>query len=354
MSAREEAARPRIFISYRRADSFVPSGRIYAWLRERLEGRVFMDVGGIPLGDNFVKVIQGEIERSTLLLAIIGTDWCLAAGEDGAIRLDQREDFVRREILTAINNGVRIVPVLVNGATMPKENDLPASLRLLVKLNAISIQDDSFEDGMNRLLDVARHSAIIIERRESEQPLPKPQSHLTMLKKKVCLLGAAGVGKTSLVSRYVHNLFKQSYISSVGLSISKKIVSIGERELTLMIWDMAGEEVGSPVKINQTRDASGLILVADGCNAASLETAIDIRQRYLSEGESIPTVLIVNKVDLHEEWQVDIKSLRAFEHSGLVTFTTSAKTGKGVEEMFSHIARTMIVESENSGSENDD
>jgi Ni2+-binding GTPase involved in maturation of urease and hydrogenase len=62
----------------------------------------------------------------------------------------------------------------------------------------------------------------------------------------------------------------------------------------------------------------------------------------------------VNKVDLLEEWQVDIKSLRAFEPSGLVTFTTSAKTGKGVEDMFRHIARTMLIEWENSGSDDDD
>jgi small GTP-binding protein len=314
-----------------------------------------MDVEGISPGDNFVGAIRGEIERSTLLLAIIGKDWCIAAGEDGAFRLDQREDLVRREVLTAFNNGVRIVPVLVNGATMPKENDLPAALRLLIKLNAISIQDDSFEEGMKRLLDVARLSAIISERRESErQPLPKPQSQVTMPKQKVCLLGAAGVGKTSLVSRYVHNMFKQSYISSVGVAISKKLLRIGEIELNLVIWDMAGEEEGSPIKINQIRDARGLILVADGCNAASLETAIDIRQRCLTEVPSATAVLIVNKVDLLEEWQVDIKSLRAFEPSGLVTFTTSAKTGKGVEDMFRHIARTMLIEWENSGSDDDD
>jgi len=354
MSSRQAAAGPRIFISYRRADSRVSSGRIYAWLSERLEGRVFMDVEGIPPGDNFVKAIRGEIERSTLLLAIIGKDWCTAAGEDGAFRLDQREDFVRREILAAINNGVRIVPVLVNGATMPQENDLPASLRPLVRLNAISIEDESFEDGMKHLLDVARHSAIMSERRGSEQPLPKPRAQLAMLKKKICLLGAAGVGKTSLVSRYVHNLFAQSYISSVGVAISRKDVRIGERETSLMIWDMAGEETGSPINRSHIRGANGLILVADGCSSASLETAISIRQLCLTELGSRPAVLIVNKVDLHEEWQVDIKSLSAFERSGLVTFTTSAKTGKGVEEMFSHIARTMLIQEEEAGSDDDD
>jgi small GTP-binding protein len=115
---------------------------------------------------------------------------------------------------------------------------------------------------------------------------------------------------------------------------------VDDEDVNLLIWDLAGEEEGSPIQRNHVVDASGLILVADGCSAASLQKAIEIRDRYMAG--DVPTVLLVNKVDLHDEWQVDIKSLRSFEQSGLAVFTTSAKNGRGVEEMFLHIARAIV------------
>jgi GTPase SAR1 family protein len=71
-----------------------------------------------------------------------------------------------------------------------------------------------------------------------------------MLKKKICMLGSYGVGKTSLVGRFVRSMFDDKYHTTVGVKIDKKVLSIEDQEVTLMLWDMAGEEDGAPVKLN--------------------------------------------------------------------------------------------------------
>jgi small GTP-binding protein len=330
----------RIFISYRREDSSNQAHRIYSWLTAKLGPEsVFIDLVGIAPGSNFVTSIRREIESATLLLAIIGTKWSGCLDSEGRQRLDDEGDMVRAEILAAFNHGVRIIPVLVNGASMPQPEDFPPPLRPLAKRNAVNIEEASFETNMQTLQSHLERFANV-EKRDGYQTEPAPRSGRPMIIKKVCMLGLAGVGKTSLVRRYVMSMFSDSYLTTVGVKIDKKVVKIGERELTLMLWDMAGEEEGAPIRASQIQGASGLILVADGCRAVSLEAAVGMRHRFL-DGKA-PSILAVNKVDLYDEWQVKLDSLTTFGNSGLTTFTTSAKTGKGVEEMFSHLARKLL------------
>jgi small GTP-binding protein len=158
----------------------------------------------------------------------------------------------------------------------------------------------------------------------------------------VCMLGAWGVGKTSLVRRFVNSMFSDSYLTSVGVKIDKKVVTIGSETLTMMLWDMAGEEEGVPLRLDRLRDASAAVLVADGCRSGSLDTALNLHERILAEVGPITTVLAVNKVDLFDEWDVSLKTLELYAATELVVFTTSAKTGKGVEQMFRQIARDLL------------
>src|SRR5277367_2211244 len=104
-----------------------------------------------------------------------------------------------------------------------------------------------------------------------------------MLKKKICLLGSYGVGKTSLVARFVHSMFADKYHTTVGVKIDKKVLEVEGHELTLMLWDMAGEEDGAPVKLNQVKDASGYLLVVDGTRSKTLEVARGIQERIALE-----------------------------------------------------------------------
>ena len=103
-----------------------------------------------------------------------------------------------------------------------------------------------------------------------------------MVKKKIGMLGSFGVGKTSLVARFVHSMFSDKYHTTVGVKIDKKVVRVNGSEVTLMLWDMAGEETNAPVKIHQMRDAAGYLLVVDGCRGKTLETALSLKQRVES------------------------------------------------------------------------
>ena len=155
-----------------------------------------------------------------------------------------------------------------------------------------------------------------------------------MLKQKICLLGSFGVGKTSLVARFVTSLFSDKYHTTVGVKIDKKIVSAGDEEVTLMIWDMAGEEDGAPVKLNQLRDASGYLLVIDGTRSKTLDVAKSIQQRVVAEIGERPFLALVNKVDLRDTWEIPDSAWSDLAAAGWSVLETSAKTGDHVEEAF--------------------
>jgi small GTP-binding protein len=157
-----------------------------------------------------------------------------------------------------------------------------------------------------------------------------------MLKKKICMAGQFGVGKTSLVRRFVDSIFSESYLSTVGVKIDRKDLTIGAASLTLVLWDLAGEDELAQLNVAHLRGASGYILVADGCRAATLSKAIDLQARITHIVGPVPFVLVLNKADLREQWEVDMA--HAAERRGWPTFETSAKTGSGVEEMFHWLA----------------
>ena len=330
----------RIFISYRREDSAGHAGRIRAWLQNRLGSeRIFFDLHGIEPGEDFVQAITRAINDSHLVLVVIGRDWATAADAEGRRRLDLRNDLVRSEISTAIERGVRVVPILVGGATMPDTEILPASLAGLCRLNALEISDRRFEPDMESL------AAYIAKWDVAQAPPEKPSREGlgpdTL--KKVCLIGAAGVGKTSLVRRFVESVFSESYLTTVGVHISKKRVAMGSVEVTLLIWDIAGEEHGVTLHLPYVRGAQGIILVADGTRRQTIDDAERLRSSVSEALGFIPSVLAINKVDLYDEWQISTDQLSAFQRAGQATFTTSAKTGTGVDLLFTHLVRSMNV-----------
>jgi TIR domain len=126
-----EAPGSRVFISYRREDSGYPAGWLFDQLAASLGAdRVFKDVDSIEPGDDFAEVISDAVSSCAVLLAVIGDRWLAAADEDGR-RLDDPGDFVRLEIEAALTRGVRVIPVLVGGARMPRPAQLPPSLASL-------------------------------------------------------------------------------------------------------------------------------------------------------------------------------------------------------------------------------
>jgi hypothetical protein len=143
-----------IFISYRRQDSGDVTGRIYDRLVQQFgRGAIFKDVDSIPPGVDFRMVLDKAVGQCNLLLAVIGRQWLSSQNESGARRLDDPRDFVRIEIEVALRRDIPVIPLLVQGAGMPGENDLPPSLQALVFRNAIPIRPDpDFHHDIDRLI----------------------------------------------------------------------------------------------------------------------------------------------------------------------------------------------------------
>lgn len=144
----------RVFISYRRGDSSGHAGRIYDQLSTRFgDGQVFMDVDAIEPGVDFVDYIADAVGSCDVLVAVIGPDWLDASGPDGRTRLEDPHDFVRLEVSTALERDVRVIPVLVEGAAIPSERELPTPLTKLARRHALSVSDSRFKYDVGRLVE---------------------------------------------------------------------------------------------------------------------------------------------------------------------------------------------------------
>ncbi|MBK8459165.1 MAG: TIR domain-containing protein, partial [Micropruina sp.] len=139
------AAQGRIFISYRRQDTAWPARQLYEAMVGRFgTSNVFKDVDDINPGDDFVEQIAGAVAQCNVLLALIGPQWLTVQDPTGRRRIDDPDDFVRLEIAAALSRGIRVVPILIDGAPMPSPQELPADLAALTRRQAVSIDPVSF------------------------------------------------------------------------------------------------------------------------------------------------------------------------------------------------------------------
>lgn len=175
-----------------------------------------------------------------------------------------------------------------------------------------------------------------------------------MVQKKICLLGAFAVGKTSLVMRYVNSIFGEKYHTTVGVKIDKKKLVSNGQEITLMIWDLAGQDDLTRLRTSYLRGVAGYVIVADGTRPFSLNTAINMHKEAREYTGDVPFIVAINKADLRkEQWQVEAEQIKALEDSGATIILTSAKTGDGVEETFQLLTHN-ILESESKNKPLDD
>jgi small GTP-binding protein len=163
-----------------------------------------------------------------------------------------------------------------------------------------------------------------------------------MIQKKICMLGAFAVGKTSLVKRYVESIYTDKYHTTVGVKIDKKQVSVGEQELNLLLWDIQGEDGVQKLRPAYLRGAAGYILVIDGTRRSTLDIACAIQKSAEELLGLVPFVVVINKSDLEEEWDLDETAIESLEGGGWTVYKTSAKTGLHVEEAFSTLAGKMM------------
>ncbi len=165
-----------------------------------------------------------------------------------------------------------------------------------------------------------------------------------MIQKKICMVGAFGVGKTSLVSRFVHSIFSEKYQTTVGVKIDRKTVTCSAGDIHLILWDLAGEDALTTVRPAHLKGASGYILVVDGLRRATLDAAIDLHGRVLAAAGDVPFVAVLNKTDLRESWELQPSDLDNLVSRGWSLIETSAKTGAGVEQVFRTLTDAMMQE----------
>lgn len=164
-----------------------------------------------------------------------------------------------------------------------------------------------------------------------------------MYKKKVCMVGEFAVGKTSLVERYVHSIFSDRYLTTVGVKIDKKQLEVDGDSLQLLLWDIQGEDELGAVPMNYLKGAAGILYVVDGTRGHTLDTALRLRARIdNSFSAEMPAVILLNKTDLSAQWEIDTRRVAEPGIGGLPILHTSSKDGVGVDAAFETISRMML------------
>jgi tetratricopeptide (TPR) repeat protein len=161
----------QIFISYRRDDASYPAGRLYDRLSAHfLQNQIFIDVDNLEPGVDFVEAIEASVGSCDVLIAVIGKRWLTSSDEEGKRRLDNSDDFVRLEIATALKRNIRVIPVLVDGALMPRSSELPDDLKLLARRNALEVSHNRFNADFGRLVTAIER---VLERPDVERKQPE-------------------------------------------------------------------------------------------------------------------------------------------------------------------------------------
>jgi len=163
-----------------------------------------------------------------------------------------------------------------------------------------------------------------------------------MLQKKICMLGAFAVGKTSLVRRFVYSIFSPDYMTTVGATIDRKDVQASGKPMTMVLWDLYGEDDFQKIRWSHFNGAFGFLLVADGTRRSTLDKAIELEQKAREAVGALPFVFVINKSDLSDEWEIDAEAEAPLAAKGWKILHTSANTGEGVEEAFLSLAHAML------------
>lgn len=163
---------------------------------------------------------------------------------------------------------------------------------------------------------------------------------MTDFARKICLLGDFGVGKTSLVARYVRNTFSEKYLTTVGVKVDSKEVQTATGPSKLVIWDIAGKSALDHLNQTYLRGASGLMLVADGTREPTLRAALYLMMQAKSLLQDPACVVLINKLDLIDRWEILPNTLTELRKT-VPVFETSARTGDGVEAAFLKLAEDL-------------
>ena len=163
-----------------------------------------------------------------------------------------------------------------------------------------------------------------------------------IMRKKICMLGTFAVGKTSLVARFVHGIFSEKYMTTIGVKIDKKSLDHDGRPIELLLWDLNGEDRFQKFSESYLRGTDAYLLVADGTRKPTLDAAMNLHKRAQATLGEVPFVLLLNKVDLVDEWELEDEDWTHLQARGWTILQTSAKTGTRVDEAFHILAQQLV------------
>ncbi len=167
---------------------------------------------------------------------------------------------------------------------------------------------------------------------------------MAIIQKKVCMIGDFSVGKTSLVSRFVRQAFSDKYLTTVGVKIDTKLVKLSnEQEVKLILWDIAGNDALNTTTVSYLRGAAGFFLIVDGTRLPTWYSALNLHEAVTTQIGEKPFVILLNKVDLVEQWEIEQQLIDEKNQQGWKILSTSAKTGLNVEKAFVELATETLV-----------
>jgi hypothetical protein len=235
----------KLFINYRRADSAGHAGRVH----DRLKGEfgddvLFMDVATIPLGVNFAKYVSAEVAKCDVLLVLIGPNWIDVRDSDGNRRLDNPNDLVRLEIATALMRDIPVIPILIDGAKMPKPEQLPADIRELAMRNGLDVRHASFQSDIDKLIGQLKrtyataHDADIDARDAFFQILESSEWRERQL--------STTVDRTTLTYNWlqirlataIHKALRNSELQAWGEQVLSRTADTPEKPIPADAWDI--------------------------------------------------------------------------------------------------------------------
>lgn len=165
---------------------------------------------------------------------------------------------------------------------------------------------------------------------------------MSVIQKKICMLGAYSVGKTSLISQYVSSIFSEKYTTTIGVKIDKKQLTVNDTSLSMILWDVYGEDNHQRVMPSYLRGLSGYIIVVDPTRPSTITSAVSLQEMVETSIGSMPFVLALNKCDLKEDWVESLSELDALKEKAVGVFETSAKLDTGVDELFQALGTAVI------------
>lgn len=167
---------------------------------------------------------------------------------------------------------------------------------------------------------------------------------MAILQKKICMIGDFSVGKTSLIARFVRQTFSDKYLTTVGVKIDTKVVSLADgREVKLVLWDIEGNDKLTSTTTSYLRGAAGYFLVVDGTRRQTWQSAINLQKAVTTQIGEKPFIMLLNKADLREQWEIGKKLVEERLQNDWHIIHTSAKLGKGVEEAFTQLTTLLLI-----------